>query len=82
MKFVVMMKNTPEVIRYAEEHSGKRYGNGANLRGYSIVDLITPFEEKKNAGIAFLCTGPLWSYLWHKIHLECIHHACSVLKGW
>ena len=81
MKFVVLYRDIPEVIQYAEEHMREKFGNGASLIGWRYVAIV----EKKNKSvplryaIAYLCKGSIFSFLWHKITLG--RHT-AVRYGW
>ena len=83
MKFMVLYKKNPEVVEYFNRHSGKQYGNGADLKILKTIR-IDDSEGRPTGkeGYAFCCTGPLWSYLWHKINFEYIERSCSVIRGW
>ena len=87
-KFSILYKDDPEVIEYALTHTGDLYGNGASLvkvRRLIIQDAFATNEGDQNViktGLAFCCEGTLWSYLYHKIHIELIHKWCSVFRGW
>lgn len=80
MKFMVLMKDSPEVIDYAERHSRRKFGNGADLIGWRGFT-HTPYDKTKpiQKGIALYCRGSIFSYLWHK---TAFRGKTTVKHGW
>lgn len=80
MRFMVLVKDSPEVIDYAERHSRRKFGNGADLIGWRSF-ISTPCDKTKpiQNGIALYCKGSILSYLWHKTALR---GKTTVRRGW